>query len=168
MYFVCFFPRYFTYFYHNVNGIFISISGYSLLCEMKISPTILINRKCHSHQLFLASECQWVLPKLQSSRCCLPHSDCWGARGMQEARWTRKQDVAPDSWSAYEGNEFSEPRGLHLPIHRILNSLTWYLVFDVQTACSLCCKLVYSLTSPHLLEAVFPELLRCCLPGSES
>ena len=32
MYFVCFFPSYFTYFYHNVNDIFISISSYSLLC----------------------------------------------------------------------------------------------------------------------------------------
>ena len=55
--------------------------------------------------------------------------------GMQEARCTRKQDLAPGSWSAYEGNEFSEPRGLHLPIHRILNSLTstWSLVFRLPT-----------------------------------
>ena len=26
----------------------------------------------------------------------------------------------------------------------MLNSLTWYLIFVVQTACSLCCKLVYT------------------------
>ena len=33
------------------------------------------------------------------------------------------------------------------PLQRMLNSLTCYLVFDVQTTCSLCHKLVYSLTS---------------------
>ena len=39
----------------------------------------------------------------------------------------------------------------------------------MQTAYSLCCKLVYSLTPPsRLLGAVFSELMRCCLPGSES
>ena len=135
---------------------------------MKTSPAISINMKYHSHEQFLASKCEWGLPKLQSSRCCHPHSDCWGTGEMQEARWTRKQDLAPGSWSAYKGNEFREPRGLHLPIHRILNSLPSYLIFDVQTACSYCCKLVYSPTSPHLLEAVFSELPRCCLPGSES
>ena len=34
-----------------------------LLCEMKISAVILINKKRHSHQWFLASKCQqWGLP----------------------------------------------------------------------------------------------------------
>ena len=61
-------------------------------CEMKISPAMLINKKCHSYPWFLASKCEWGLPKLQSSVCCHSHDDCWGARGMQEARWTRKQD----------------------------------------------------------------------------
>ena len=40
------------------------------LCEMKISPAILINKKCHSHQRFLASKCEWRLPKLQFRGCC--------------------------------------------------------------------------------------------------
>ena len=115
---------------------------------MKISPTILINRKCHSHQLFLASECEWGLPKLQSSRCCLPHSDCWGAGGMQETGWTRKQDW-PQIAEVYKTrNECSEPRGLYLLIDRMLNSLIGYLILTVQTACALCCQLVYSLTPP--------------------
>ena len=56
--------------------------------------------------------------------------------------------TGPDSRGAKEKNEFSEPRGLHLPIHRMLNSLTCYLIFDLQAARSLCYKLVYSLTSP--------------------
>ena len=65
--------------------------------------------------------------------------------------WATRQ--APDSWGAYERNEFSESRDLHLPIHRMLNSLTWYLIFDVQTAYLLCCKFVHSLTSaPASLE----------------
>ena len=42
--------------------------------------------------------------------------------------WTiKKQDLAPDSWGAYERNEFSEPRGCIYS--RTLNSLAWYLVF---------------------------------------
>ena len=62
--------------------------------------------------------------------------------------------LAPESWGARDRNEFSEPRGLRLPIHRMLNSLTGYLIFNVQTACFLCCKLVYSLTFPLPLGAV--------------
>ena len=134
---------------------------------MKISPAISINKTRHGHQRFLASKSEWGLPKLWSGRCCyclttpLPPwwlLSCWGGR-MQEAaicyflKWTRKQYLAPDNWGAYERNEFSEPRGLHLSIHRMLNSLTWQLISDVQTACSLCCKLVNSLTSsPASLE----------------
>ena len=60
----------------------------------------------------------------------------------------RKQYLAPDSWGAYERNEISEPRGLHLPMHWMLNSLTWFLIFNVQIACPLCFKLLYSLTFP--------------------
>ena len=39
------------------------------LCEMKISPAVSINKKCHSLQRFLASKCEWGLSKLQSSSC---------------------------------------------------------------------------------------------------
>ena len=86
---------------------------------MKISLALLINKECHCHQWFLASKCEWGLPKL-----------------------------APDSWGAYERNDFGEHRGLHFSIHRTWNSLNWYLTFDVHTTFSLCCKLVYGLTSP--------------------
>ena len=61
-------------------------------CEMKIFPSMLINKKCHSYQWFLTSKCEWGLRKLQSSICCHSNGDCWGAGGMQEAKWTRKQD----------------------------------------------------------------------------
>ena len=38
-------------------------------CEMKISPAISINKEGHSHQRFLASRCEWGLPKVP---CCQP------------------------------------------------------------------------------------------------
>ena len=117
-------------------------------CEMKISPAILINRKCHSHQWFLASKCEWELPKLWSCGCCHPPQWLMRSWGYARSKVNKETRLAPESWGAYERNELGEPRGLHLPIQRMLNSLTWSLIFDVQTACSLCCKLVYSLTSP--------------------
>ena len=41
-------------------------------CEMKISPAISVNKKCHSHQWFLASKCNWGISKLTSRVCCHP------------------------------------------------------------------------------------------------
>ena len=113
------------------------------LCEMKISPDILINKKWLNHQQFLASKCEWSLPTPRVT----PHGDGWGAGGMQEARWRRKQP-GPDSWGAYERNEFSEPGGLHLPLQRRLNCLTWHVIYDVQTVCSLLYIAWFSLLSP--------------------
>ena len=64
--------------------------------------------------------------------------------GVAQSRtWLKwlSSSSSSSSWAAHERKEFSEPRGLHLPIHRMLNSLTWYLIFDVQTVFSLCCTL---------------------------
>ena len=102
---------------------------------MKISPVISINKKCHSHHWFLASNVNETSQNCHPADAATPHGDCWGAGGIQGAtichslRWTKKEDLAPDSWGAYERSVFSEPRGLHLPIHKMLNSLTWYLIF---------------------------------------
>ena len=60
--------------------------------------------------------------------------------------------IDPRQLRCIERKECSAPRGLHLPIHKMLNSLTVYLIFAVQTACSVCCKLVYSLTPLTSLE----------------
>ena len=43
---------------------------------------------------------------------------------MQEARGPSKQDWPQIAEVPMKGNEFSELRGLHVPIHRMLNSLT--------------------------------------------
>ena len=101
------------------------------------------NISCHINQeeMSLASKCARGLPKLGSSGC--HHPSWWLLWSWANARskMNKEAGLAPGSWSAYERNEFSEPRGLHLPIHRRLNSLTWYLIFDVQRACSLCASL---------------------------
>ena len=115
--------------------------------EMEISPAFSTNKKCHSHQWFMASKSEWSLPKLypHPTPWWLLRSGRWGwgvAQGRKQPiyhschslRWIRKQDLASDSWSAYERNESSEPRGLYLPLRRMLNSLTSQLILDVQTA----------------------------------
>ena len=123
--------------------------------QMKISPAISINKKCHSHWQLLAFKC-WVRTPKTVIQGMLPPPAWWLLRSWENARssrlpllkMNREPGLAPDSWAAYGRNESSESRGLHLPRSRMLTSLTWYLTFDVQSACSLCCRLVYRLTSP--------------------
>ena len=123
----------------------------------------------------LASKCEWGFQTCDPGDATTPQSDCWEAGGTREAaiyysfRWWGKQDwpqIGP--WGVYERNEFSWPRGLHLPLYRKLHSFIWCMIFDVQTACSLCYKLGYSLISPLPSQSSLSGLLRCCLPGSES
>ena len=46
-----------------------------------------------------------------------------------EEKW---RVLAPDSWDAYESDDFRDPRLLHFPIHRkALNSLTWDIWFSL-------------------------------------
>ena len=92
-------------------------------------------------------QCEWGPPNWSSGACLHPQVIAKELEGCKKQGEKGNRLVA-DSWGVYERNEFTEPRGLHLPICRMLNSLTGYLIFDVQAACSLCCKLVYSLASP--------------------
>ena len=126
---------------------------------MNISPAILINKKCHNHQQFLVTTCEWGLSKLRFSGCCDPLPPWRLLRSWGNARsWANKEKgFALDSWGAYERNESSESIGLHFPILRLLNSLTQYLIFDVQTVCSLCCKFIYSLTFPPAFLEQFSQ-----------
>ena len=125
-------------------------------CEMKISPAMLINKRCHSHQHFLTSKCEWRLPKLGSSGCC--HSLWWLLRSWGNARskMNKETRLAPGSWGAYDRNEYSDSRDLHLPIHRMPNSLPWYwsLMFKLSAPSVV---LVYSLTSPLALLEHFSQ-----------
>ena len=129
------------------------IGFFPRVCEMKISPATSINKKCHSHQWFLVSSCEWGLPKLILGMLP-PHMMIAEKLGNASSsrllllKVNREPGLAPDGWAVCGRNESSESRGLHLPRSRVLTSLTWYLTFDVQSACSLCCRLVYRLTSP--------------------
>ena len=41
---------------------------------------------------------------------------------------------APDSWITHQGNNFNEPRRLHLPIHRkVQNFLTWETLLGLKS-----------------------------------
>ena len=49
---------------------------------------------------------------------------------LEELRVWKCKLLTPESWDAYERNDFSEPKLLFLPIHRkTLNSLTWDIWF---------------------------------------
>ena len=111
-------------------------------CEMKISPAVLINKKCHWPPNVHEGSQNW-----DPADATAPHGDCWGARWVQEARGTKKQDWPQIAEVQMKGMNSVSP-GLHLLTHRRLNTWTWYLIFDLQRACSLCCKLVCRLTSP--------------------
>ena len=130
-----------------------------------------INQQEMSQPPAISSKCEGGPPKLQSSRSCHPPEWLLRSWGNARSKVNKGTGLAPDSWGAYERNELSEPRGLHLPIYRMLNSFTWYLIFDDQTAFSLCCKLVYSLTSPLLPWSSFlraTEMLSLGLGDSET
>ena len=82
--------------------------------------------------------------------------------------------LAPDSWGAYQRNDFNEPRLLHLPVHRkVLNSLTWYVWFSLINSNllifllpGLCCKNACISWLPCLsLQSNPSEHLRGCVLG---
>ena len=94
-------------------------------------------------------------PKTDPGDAATPHGDGWGAGGKQEAttchplRWAGKQGWPQIAELHMEKLNPVRPEACIFPyIHRTLHSLTWYMIFDLQAACSLCCKLAYSLTSP--------------------
>ena len=101
----------------------------SSLYETKVSPAVLINKNCHSHQWLLASRCnegsqtvvQWMLRPRQE--------DCWGAGRMQSNKVIKQTELAPDSWGAYERNEFWVQRlvSSHTENAKCLD--TWSLMF---------------------------------------
>ena len=96
-------------------------------------------------------------------------------RALRRLRMRKHRILAPDSWGAYQRNDFSEPRLLHLPIHsKVLNSLTWDIWFSLINSnllifwfSGLCCKNSYISCLPSsLFGAVLQSYLRCCVPGS--
>ena len=80
----------------------------------------------HSHQWFQPPKAT------RENNTCQPE-----ATGLQPLPKVSSEGkcrmLAQDSWDACERNDFSEPRLLHLPIHRkVLNSLTWDWIISNQ------------------------------------
>ena len=78
------------------------------------------NISCHTNKQDLSQPSLdfWHPNVNKGSQNCDPgdaatHYGLLRSWGMQEARWT---GLTPDGWGAYERNEFSEHRGLHLTI----------------------------------------------------
>ena len=67
------------------------------------------------------------LPSSSHQTAATPSGEPQGSSGCEKHRI-----LAPDSWDAYQRNNFSELRLLHLPIYRkALNSFTWDVWFSL-------------------------------------
>ena len=95
-------------------------------------------------------------------------------REERKLRMWKHRILAPKSWGAYQRNDFSEPRLLHLPMYsNALNSLTWDIWFSFITITlrgsdylPFVAKLLYNLASPLTSSEQFSQgHLRCHLPG---
>ena len=83
-----------------------NLVDFSKLLWTKILLAISVNKGRCSHQAITLQPPGWWI--------------------LREPRIRKHRMLAPDSWGAYQRNDFREPRILHLPTHReALNSLTW-------------------------------------------
>ena len=145
-----------------------------------IFPAISTNKGCHSQQwLQPCNVSQWA-KEIQGWKEYLPSSSHQTAATPCGEPWGNSrcvQILAPDSWGAYQRNDFSEPRLLHLPIHRkALNSLTWGVWFSLinnnlltfPTTCPLLQNSYTSWVLPSPPWSSFSELLEMLSPGMQS
>ena len=90
---------------------------------------------------------------------CLTLSDCspslqWALRN---SGCEKHRILAPDSWDVFESNDCSEPRLLHLPIHRkALDPLRYLIFFNSKKyfGCSDCLPFVADLYMIWLLPSL--------------
>ena len=81
---------------------------------------------------------------------------------MWKTKKPRSRKLALDSWDAYGRNDFSEPRNLHLPIHRkALNSLNQDIWFSLISNDLL---IFYFMSFLYLLCFAFAKLLYILAP----
>ena len=121
----------------------------------KMLPGVSVNKGYCTHQAIILQPPPWWAPReLRIERWCLPSHWPWKSPTPaptvhpEETQEGIESPVAPDSWGAYQRNDFKEPRLLHLPIHRkALNSLTADVWFSLINSTLLmfpipgpCCK----------------------------
>ena len=92
-------------------------------CKWKMLPAISVNKGCCSHQaITIQPPGRWALRELRMETGCPPssHQPLQHSRTqrctLRRLRMRKYRILAPDSWGAYQRNDFSEPRLLHLPI----------------------------------------------------
>ena len=131
-------------------------------------PAISVNKGCHSHQWLQPSKVNiWALRKLRAENniCQLASSRLQpfpkeGA--LRKHRMWKHRILIPDSWGAYQRNDFSEPRLLRLPIHRkVMNTLTWDIWVSLINS-----NFWYSVSLPFVEK--FLSILPPCLPSWSS
>ena len=105
----------------------IASSTHPSYCEGKILPAMVVNRGCCNHE---ATTLQLLQLRMETG---YPPSSSQLLQPALRRPGMRKHMIqTPDGWGAYQRNDFSDPRPLHLPIHRkALNSLTWHNWFSL-------------------------------------
>ena len=146
-------------------------------------PAMSVNKGCHSHQrLQPQPKVTWWAPRelrKEKNTCHLAAIRLQPRPRLspEETPMWKHWILALESWGAYQRNDFSEPRFLHLPMHRkVLNSLTWDIWFSsiynnllTFRLPALRCKTPIR-PGPYLgsSEQFSQGYLRCCLPGLKS
>ena len=92
---------------------------------------------------------------------CLALSHCQGSKSctLSGCRMGKHRTLSPESWDAYQRNDFNEPRLLPFPkLRKVLNLLTRYLlvinnllIFQLPGCC--CKSLFISSLLPHLYSS---------------
>ena len=82
---------------------------------MKIFPVISINKKSHSHQWFLASRCEWGLPKLRSSRCYQPIRGSLRSWANARSKVNKEMGLAPEAEMHMKGRDSVSPEACIFP-----------------------------------------------------
>ena len=112
--------------------VLLGYTQWEMECSCHISK-----QRCQSSAIAATAVVSWgALRKLRMER--IPalqepsessHSLRWALRKL---RMWKHGILAPDSWAAYQRNDFREPGLLYLPKHRTaLNSLAWIICFSL-------------------------------------
>ena len=114
----------------------------------------------------------WALRELRKKEYC--HLEAIRLQPLpmvspEKTQGVKTQDAGPSGWGVYQRNGFSEPRLLHLPIHRkVLNSLTWLTWLSLINSNFLMSWTTCPLPQNSYISELPPYLLGAVLSGSSS
>ena len=117
-------------------------------------------QRCHSHwQMQPSGVSWWALREFRKEKNTCDLTAIKPA-GLLWTGNVKTQELAPDSRDTYETDDFSEPRCLHLPIQRKLNSLTWAIWFSFVNSHLWCSDYLPPSLRTFLSPDSFPWLRR--------